>query len=99
MNDDNLSFFIQQCVYEFEIPGDLICFEISETTAITHLVKTAKLIEELRTEGFKFALDDFGSQLSSLSYLKHLPVDYLKIDGSFVRNMVHSKIDLSLIHI
>ena len=97
LNDDNLSFFIQQCVYEFEIPGDLICFEISETTAISNLVKTRKLIEELHTEGFKFAVDDFGSQLSSLSYLKHLPVDYLKIDGSFVRDMVHSKIDHAMV--
>ena len=97
LNDDNLPFFIQQCAYEFEIAGDLICFEISETSAISNLVKTSKLIEELQTEGFKFALDDFGSQLSSLSYLKHLPVDYLKIDGSYVRDMVHSKIDHAMV--
>ena len=97
LNDDNLAFFIQQCAREFEIPGDLICFEISETIAITNLVKTTKLIEDLRTEKFKFAVDDFGSQLSSLSYLKHLPVDYLKIDGSFVRDMVHSKSDHAMV--
>ena len=97
LNDDNLSFFIQQCIYEFEIQADSICFEIAETTAITNLVKTGKLIRGLQAEGFKFALDDFGSQLSSFSYLKNLPVDYLKIDGGFVREMVNSKIDHAMV--
>jgi EAL domain-containing protein (putative c-di-GMP-specific phosphodiesterase class I) len=77
LNDNNLAHFIKQCMKEFEVSARLVCFEITETSAITNLVKTRNLIEELQTEGFKFALDDFGSGLSSFSYLKNLPVDYL----------------------
>ncbi len=97
LNDDNLTHFIKQCMKEFEVTTNLICFEITETSAITNLIKTRKLIEDLQTEGFKFALDDFGSGLSSFSYLKNLPVDYLKIDGSFVRDMVDNKIDHAMV--
>lgn len=97
LNDDNLSFFIKQCMKEFDIRTSQVCFEITETSAITNLVKTRKLIEDLQVEGFKFALDDFGSGLSSFSYLKNLPVDYLKIDGSFVRDMVDNKIDHAMV--
>ena len=97
LNDDNLAHFIKQCMKEFEVSARLVCFEITETSAITNLVKTRNLIEELQTEGFKFALDDFGSGLSSFSYLKNLPVDYLKIDGGFVRDMVNNKIDHAMV--
>jgi Amt family ammonium transporter len=97
LNDDNLAFFIKQCLNEFEIAADLVCFEIAETCAITNLIKTKKLIKELQHAGCKFALDDFGSSLSSLNYLKNLPVDYLKIDGGYVRDMVNKKTDHAMV--
>jgi len=97
LNDDRLPAFIKQCMNEFEIQPGLICFEIPEVSAISNLIQTANLIEELNTEGFKFAVDDFGSTLSSFNYLKDLPVDYLKINGNFVRDMVDSKMDHAMV--
>jgi EAL domain-containing protein (putative c-di-GMP-specific phosphodiesterase class I) len=97
LNDDKLAFFIKQCRKEYDVADDQVCFEITETSAITNLIKTRKLIEELQSEGFRFALDDFGSGLSSFSYLKSLPVDYLKIDGGFVRDMVDNRIDHAMV--
>jgi diguanylate cyclase (GGDEF)-like protein/PAS domain S-box-containing protein len=97
LNDDNFAFFIKQCLNEFDIEPDHVCFDIMETCAIANHVKTKNLIEELQIAGCKFALDDFGSGPSSLNYLKNLPVDYLKIDGSFVRGMVDSKIDYAMV--
>lgn len=97
LNDDNLSSFIRQCADEFEIQADTICFDIPESVAMTSLVKTKILVEELQAEGFMFALDDFGSRMSSFGYLKDLPVNFLKIDGNFVRGMAHSRTDHALV--
>jgi diguanylate cyclase (GGDEF)-like protein/PAS domain S-box-containing protein len=97
LNDDKLAAFIKQCMNEFEVQSSLICFEIAETSAISNLLTTANLIEELKAEGFKFAVDDFGGSLSSFSYLKDLRVDYIKIDGSFVREMADSKMDHAMV--
>jgi len=93
------SFFddIKRMQQELGIIPQRICFEITETSAIDNLVDTVEFITEIREKGFKFALDDFGVGLSSFSYLKTIPVDFLKIDGSFVKNMLTNTIDRGIV--
>jgi EAL domain-containing protein (putative c-di-GMP-specific phosphodiesterase class I) len=77
-------------------PGAL-CFELTETAAMTSLAASTRFIRELRARGCRFSLDDFGSGLSSFMFLKNLPVDYIKIDGQFVQNVIHDQIDRSMV--
>ncbi|MDH5548026.1 MAG: EAL domain-containing protein [Gammaproteobacteria bacterium] len=93
--------FLEFVKSQFETYPDInpqhICFEITETAVVQNLSKTIEFIDSLKTLGCQFALDDFGSGSSSFEYLKTLPVDYLKIDGSFVRDILTDKFDNAMV--
>ncbi len=97
LSDEGLLSFIMSEKEKYSVPLECICFEITETVAIRNLKEAISLITELTKHGCKFALDDFGSGLSSFAYLKALPVHYLKIDGSFVRDVSRDKIDRAMV--
>ena len=92
--------FLPFVIEQFEQSGldaSKICFEITETAAIASFSQANRFIKSLKELGCKFALDDFGTGLSSFGYLKHFPVDFLKIDGSFVKEILHDPIDREMV--
>jgi diguanylate cyclase (GGDEF)-like protein/PAS domain S-box-containing protein len=97
LNDEQFIDFVKAQFQEYRVPAHIICFEITETAAISNLTKASLLIQELKQMGCRFALDDFGSGMNCFAYLKQLTIDYLKIDGSFIKNIIHKPIDQELV--
>lgn len=88
---------ILQVVQSYDFPREKICFEITESSAIHNLKEAQEFVNELKTLGCHLALDDFGTGFSSFGYLKHLEVDYIKIDGSFVRDIITDRFDRAMV--
>lgn len=97
LNDETFLEYLQNLLNECDTNGERICFEITETAVIRNLSRAVFFINEMKKSGCRFALDDFGSGLSSFSYLRQLPVDYLKIDGSFVKDIAHDRFNYSIV--
>jgi diguanylate cyclase (GGDEF)-like protein/PAS domain S-box-containing protein len=97
LSDDDFQFFLLNVFEKYYIPHQKICFEITETTAIINMNDTITFIKKFKRLGCTFALDDFGSGFSSYGYLKNLPVDYVKIDGNFIRNILTDPIDHAMV--
>ncbi len=89
--------FLLDEIASHAIPPDVVCLEITETMAITNMDKARQFIKRVRSAGCRIALDDFGSGMSSFAYLKNLPIDYLKIDGSLIRNIAEDPADLGIV--
>ncbi len=97
LDDDAFLDFVFQSLRRFRMPPRKICFEVTETAAVANLSTATNFISRLRKQGCLFALDDFGTGLSSFGYLKSLPVDFLKIDGMFVRDIANNPIDRAMV--
>lgn len=97
MNDSHMLEYIFDLFVKLEVPRNKVLFEVTETIAIANMEDAADFIREMRGIGCRFALDDFGSGLSSYAYLKYLPVDYVKIDGAFIRHIVTDKSDYAMV--
>jgi diguanylate cyclase (GGDEF)-like protein/PAS domain S-box-containing protein len=97
LGDDKFLPYVIDQFHRSGLDATKICFEITETAAIASFSQANRFIQALKELGCKFALDDFGTGLSSFGYLKHFPVDFLKIDGSFVKEILHDPIDREMV--
>ena len=97
LNDERFLEYLIPELSNSELAAGAMCFEITETAAIANLGNVVYFMRELKARGCHFALDDFGSGLSSFMYLKTLPVDYLKIDGQFIENVTRDPVDRSMV--
>jgi diguanylate cyclase (GGDEF)-like protein/PAS domain S-box-containing protein len=97
LSEDRFLEFVIEELEKQKLPQGAICFEITETAAISNLARVVHFMQTLKKLGCKFSLDDFGSGLSSFTYLKNLPVDYLKIDGHFISNVAEDSVDESMV--
>ena len=97
INDNDTLVKIQQMLGDIGLPAGMVIFEITETATVANLNSAKHFIQTLKASGCQFSLDDFGSGLSSFAYLKNLPVDYLKIDGAFVKDLAEDPIDYAMV--
>ncbi|MBT8088404.1 MAG: EAL domain-containing protein, partial [Gammaproteobacteria bacterium] len=97
LSEDRFLDFVVEELKKQQLPDGAICFEITETAAISSLSQVVHFMKALKKLGCRFSLDDFGSGLSSFSYLKNLPVDFLKIDGHFIHNVAEDRVDESMV--
>jgi len=97
LGDEKFLPFVIEQLRHSGLDASKICFEITETAAVQSYSQANRFIQALKEQGCKFALDDFGRGLSSFGYLKHFPVDFLKIDGSFVREILRDPIDREMV--
>ncbi len=97
VNSESFLKFLSQRLTDDHLPPHLFCFEITESLAVSNLTQVVEFINFLRNLGCSVALDDFGKSMSSLTYLKNLPVDYLKIDGSFIKELNNNKASLVMV--
>ena len=97
LRDNSIVKFIHDQFNIYNIPAEMICFEITETAVISNLGIAIDLVNKIKAMGCMFALDDFGSGLSSFSYLKNIPVDFIKIDGEFIQNIASDSMDKAIV--
>ncbi|MEK6211293.1 MAG: EAL domain-containing protein [Pseudomonadota bacterium] len=97
IGDERILEFVREQFRKFVMPPRSICFEITETAAIANFDKAARFFGEMKSLGCLFSLDDFGAGMSSFGYLKHLPVDFIKIDGSFVKDIAHDPVAVAMV--
>jgi EAL domain-containing protein (putative c-di-GMP-specific phosphodiesterase class I) len=96
VTDDSFMDYLFEQISEYGVGTSRICFEITETGTISNLVKAADFVRAFRNIGCKFSIDDFGTGLASHNYLRELPVDYVKIDGSFITNIHNNRNDYAI---
>jgi EAL domain-containing protein (putative c-di-GMP-specific phosphodiesterase class I) len=97
LGDDDIFGFIEEELRHARVPSSVLCFEITESAAVSNLIKAQSVIDRLKDLGCTIALDDFGAGLSSFAYLKNFNVDTLKIDGSFIRDITDNRISESMV--
>jgi len=97
LSDRSFLDYVVDQLHTYSAPARSLCFEITETCAIANYTAAERFMKVLKEMGCQFALDDFGTGLSSFHYLKNLPVDYLKIDGGFIRDLTRHQVDVAMV--